>query len=100
MANFHKSSSFYINTPVRDFYLDLWKADDIDIGSDETDTEYKIEPKYQERPDLLANEIYGNSRLWWVIALRNRDILIDPIGDFQPGLTIFLPERQRIAGLQ
>ena len=99
MANFHKSSSYYRDTPIRDFYLDLWQIDDSDIQPQETDVEYTIESKYAERPDLLASDRYGNARLWWVIALRNRDLLIDPIGDFQAGLTIFLPEKETISGL-
>lgn len=99
MASFHKSSSLYRDTPVKDFYLDLWQVQNINIQPDETDTEYTIEPKYAERPDLLANSLYGNSRLWWVLAMRNKDLLIDPIADFQPGLTIFLPTQEMIAGI-
>jgi len=98
MADFHKTSSFYIDTPVKNFYLDLWEAERIDIQEDITDTEYVIEHKYKERPDLLAHALYGNARLWWVFSMRNKDVLIDPIADFQPGVKIWIPSNERIAG--
>jgi hypothetical protein len=44
------------------------------------------------RPDLLAYDIYGDSQLWWVFAVRNKDVLKDPIYDFVPGQTIYLPQ--------
>lgn len=61
------------------------------IQTSAEDEEYIIGHGYEERPDLLAHEIYGNSRLWWVFALRNPDVLKDPIRDFQPGTKIMLP---------
>lgn len=100
MASFHKSTSYYTDTPVRDFYLDIWVADNVDVLPDITDEEYIIESKYKERPDLLAAERYGSPNLWWVLPIRNKDVLIDPIADFQPGLTIWLPSSSRIAGIR
>jgi hypothetical protein len=51
---------------------------------------------YDERPDLLAYELYGSTRLWWVFTLRNPDLLKDPIRDFKSGLTIFLPSADSV----
>ena len=51
-----------------------------------------VEAKYDQRPDVLANDLYGNSRLWWVFAQRNPNEIEDPIYDFAPGVTIQLPK--------
>lgn len=63
---------------------------------------YTIPAEFDERPDLVANFAYDNSRLWWVFALRNPDILKDPIRDFKAGTTIILPAansvRNSVAG--
>ena len=60
------------------------------------DEKYVITALYDERPDLLANAIYNNSRLWWVFALRNPDVLKDPIRDFKTGTTIILPSKSSV----
>jgi hypothetical protein len=44
------------------------------------------------RPDLLAYDIYGDSQLWWVFAVRNKDIIKDPVYDMVAGITIRLPQ--------
>jgi hypothetical protein len=41
---------------------------------------------------LLAFDLYGTPRLWWVFAQRNPDAIEDPIYDFAPGRTIQLPK--------
>ena len=38
---------------------------------DSTAINYQIPLKYQYRPDLIANEFYGDSKLWWVIVYAN-----------------------------
>lgn len=60
------------------------------------DEEYVINAMYDERPDLLAYELYGSTRLWWVFSLRNPDLLKDPIRDFKQGLNIFLPSAENV----
>ena len=61
------------------------------IPATTVDEPYVIGHGYDERPDLLAHQIYGNSRLWWVFALRNPDVIKDPIRDFKAGVEIMLP---------
>jgi hypothetical protein len=97
MADFHKQTSFYKQTPQRDFYLDIWNP--ITVPASVNDREYVIESKYEQRPDLLAHDEYGSPRLWWIFALVNKDILIDPIGDFNTGKTITIPTKRTIEGL-
>jgi hypothetical protein len=62
----------------------------------ESDEEYIIDQAYNERPDLLAYVLYGNSRLWWVFALRNPDVIEDPVRDFAAGTTIRLPTKETV----
>ena len=53
---------------------------------------YTIEPQYLHRPDLLAYDMYGDNRLWWVFAQRNFNVLKDPVFDFRAGTEIFVNE--------
>lgn len=96
MASFHKPTSRYIDTPTRDFYLDLWEAQDILPSSN--DVKVLIAAKYHQRPDLYSFDLYGTPRLWWVFAMRNKDVLFDPIYDFNSGTEIFIPSRENIEG--
>lgn len=91
MASIHRKDSFLKNAGVYDVFLDINKLPKVPITI--TDTAYKIEPKYHQRPDLLASKLYGNSRVWWVFALRNPDLIEDPLKDFKQGLTIFVPSK-------
>lgn len=48
---------------------------------------------YQYRPDLLAFDLYGDPRLWWVFAARNPNTLgYDPYFDFKAGTQFFVPK--------
>ena len=84
-----RSDSFYSNTFQRDFYLDLWQ--DPGMAFSNNDEKKTIPTKYHLRPDLMATEIYGSPNYWWIFALRNKDILIDPVEDFVAGLEIRIP---------
>jgi hypothetical protein len=57
---------------------------------------YTIESQYKHRPDLLAYDLYGDSKLWWVFVQRNMSELRDPIYDFIPGKKIFLPKENNL----
>lgn len=95
MANFHKPSSPYINTPVKDFYLDLWVPPVVEAQED--DQAVIIAPSHHERPDKLAYAVYGTPNLFWVFWARNKDILIDPINDFTSGTRIMVPSADYIS---
>ena len=45
---------------------------------------------YNNRMDILANEYYGDSRLWWVIAEANPNFTYNPL-DLPEGSTIKIP---------
>lgn len=90
MAKYSSSSPWY-DTTQTETYLDIWKPRSIPSSSD--DYQYTIQPQYNYRPDLLAYDLYGNTKLWWVFIQRNNDILFDPIYDFRAGVTIALPQK-------
>lgn len=94
MAAIHSDQSFLKRAPMRGLYLDINNLPR--IPKSRGDTVYEIEPKYENRPDLLAAKLYGSVQLWWVFALRNPDLLVDPLEDFTSGKEIFLPTQQTI----
>ena len=89
----YRTDSVYRNTAiVNNEYLDVLDVSNIDVENTAT-TSVKIDVKYDEKPDLLAYDLYGNSKLWWVFALFNQDKLKDPIIDFKEGVIILVPTR-------
>lgn len=89
MANNSKDTSQYSSTPVKDWYLDLWVPRI--VPKSDYDKILIIPPAYDQRPDLLSQAEYGTPRLWWVFAVRNPDLINDPIQDFIAGLEIYVP---------
>jgi len=69
------------------------------VPASKKDRAYVIEQMFDERPDLLAYSLYGNSNYFWVFALRNPDIIKDPIRDFKAGTAIILPGEDTVNGL-
>lgn len=90
MAQNSKDTSQYLATPINGWYLDLWVPRS--VPKNEFDKIYIIPPGFDQRPDLLSQQEYGTPRLWWVFAMRNPDLIIDPIEDFVAGLEIYIPE--------
>ena len=93
----YQHSSPYSTTRENKFYLDV--ADLPVIDADGTEFEAPIDAKYHNRPDLLAYEAYGSSRLWWVFAALNPDVLKDPVFDFRSGTVIKLLSKERAQAL-
>jgi hypothetical protein len=83
-------SSPYFDTEMYGNFLDVMKFRSIPKEPD--DIIYTIKPQHGLRPDLLAYDLYGDANLWWVFAVRNPNTIEDPIFDFQPGVTIYLPK--------
>ena len=82
--------NLYGETKVEDFYLGLWVQPA--IQNSELDELFVITAKYHKRPDLLSYEKYGTPDFWWVFMIRNKDVLNDPIDDFNSGKSIFIPK--------
>jgi hypothetical protein len=57
-----------------------------------SDVYWEITKVYEYRPDMLAYDLYSDSRLWWVFAQRNPNRLKDPYFDFVTGVGIYLPK--------
>ena len=93
MAKYSQTSPYY-QTPQNSINLGVLVPRTITADLD--DQSYTIERTYAYRPDLLAYDLYGTPRLWWVFAQRNPDQIEDPIYDFQPGVTIQLPKASNI----
>ena len=93
MATYTKSSP-YNNTKQNKLYLELLSIRP--VPSEKDDFKYVIENQYRHRPDLLAYDLYGNPKLWWVFVQRNMSVIKDPIYDFEPGTSIYLPKRSNL----
>lgn len=94
MAKYAKTSP-WSDTRQNNFYLDLLEIRPVPAEAD--DFRYVIENQYRHRPDLLAYDIYGNAKLWWVFVQRNMSVIKDPIYDFEPGTVIYLPKKTNLA---
>ena len=94
MATYSPTSPYFKTSEVGN-YLDVLNPRTITAEAD--DQIYTIERTYAYRPDLLAFDLYGTPRLWWVFAQRNPDQIEDPIYDFKPGVTIQLPKPSNIS---
>lgn len=89
MARNSKDTSQYLTTPIKNWYLDIMV--ERRVPSSIYDKIIEIPAAYNQRPDLMSNAEYGTPRLWWVFAIRNPDLIIDPIQDFVSGLEIYVP---------
>jgi len=69
------------------------------IPAQDTDILYEIQPQYTYRPDLLAFDLYGTPKLWWVFSVRNMDTLKDPVFDFKAGTSIYLPQKSLLSAV-
>lgn len=90
----YKKTSPWATTPQNNLYLELLEIRPVPAETD--DYLYTIENQYRHRPDLLAYDLYGTSKLWWVFIQRNMNVLKDPIYDFEPGIVIYLPKKTNL----
>ena len=93
MAIYAKSSP-WATTPQNNLYMEPLNIRSVPAEAD--DYVYTIESQYKHRPDLLAYDLYGNAKLWWVFVQRNMSVLKDPIYDFVPGTVILLPKKTNL----
>lgn len=85
-----KTSPYATTEIYRNEFLDIMINRDFPKNID--DVYWEILPTYNWRPDLLAYDTYNDSRLWWVFAARNPNILKDPLFDFLSGTKIYIPK--------
>ena len=94
MAKYSATSPYFTTSQFPE-YLDILSPRTITAELDAHS--YTIERTYAYSPDLLAYDLYGSPRLWWVFAQRNPDKIEDPIYDFKPGVTIQLPKQANVS---
>jgi len=91
MSSLYPATSPYYSTGiVNNQFLDVMVNRPIPFQP--SDIYWEIAQVYEYRPDLLAYDIYADSRLWWVFASRNPNRLKDPYFDFVAGVGIYLPK--------
>lgn len=88
-AEYSKTSP-YFKTEISNGYLDVIEWRKVPFESD--DVLFTVTQSYENRPDLLAYDLYEDAGLWWVFAARNPSILKDPVYDLTAGVKIFLPK--------
>lgn len=93
MAKFD-NKSFYKKTPNNGFFLSYYEP--INIPYDSSDYYLEIPTKYDLKPGLLANDLYGDPQLLWIFSIMNRDTITDPLFDFRAGKIIRIPTRERL----
>lgn len=86
----YSQNSPYYKTDVVNGYLDILNFRDISYERD--DVLFEVTNTYENRPDLLAYDLYQDSGLWWVFAVRNKSVIKDPIFDMKAGTKIYLPK--------
>lgn len=87
---FPRTSPYYETGVFNNKFLDFMV--NRTIPSQPSDVLYVLPEVYQYRPDLLAYDLYKDSRLWWVFAARNPNRLsFDPYFDFVAGIQIYVP---------
>jgi len=84
----YNNRSFLKNTEYNNFYLGTSKLPNVSLAVGDR---VQVPPECENRIDLFSYQQYGSSRLWWVIALANADIIKDPTWDFKSGMIVFVP---------
>ena len=93
----YSPNSVYARTQTNGNYLDIATLPVMPMSAN--DVVFKINTIYQYRPDLLAYDLYGDAGWWWVFALRNPNVIKDPIFDMRAGRSIFLPKKENLSVL-
>ena len=96
MATYSTSSPYY-NTSQTNGYLDIISFRDIPSQVD--DVLFEVTKTYENRPDLLAYDLYGSVNLWWVFSVRNKSVIKDPIYDLVAGVNIYLPKMSTLTAV-
>lgn len=86
----YTQTSPYFTTLYSEYFLDVMVNRPIPKYPD--DQYFTINLTYQYRPDLLAQDLYNNSGLWWVFYQRNPNTISKPPLDFTSGTKIYLPK--------
>lgn len=87
----------YYQTQQTNFSLEVWTKRNIPALNN--DSLITLDPVYENKPDLLSYDLYGDVRYWWVFAVRNPNLIKDPIYDMKPGLQIYVTDKNTLLDL-
>lgn len=90
----YPATSPFAKTPQTIWYLTQMVQREIPPHG--TDRDYVIPDSYDLRPDNAAYALFGTAEYWWIFAMLNPNILIDPVNDFTAGKTIRIPTKERL----
>jgi hypothetical protein len=85
----YAASSPYATTSQTNWYIGYYAPRAIPPAAD--DKPFTVLPKHDTKPTVLSNDLYGTPALWWVFAVRNRNLIKDPVWDLKEGLEIIVP---------
>ena len=88
-SKYSASSPYYMTDIINGSVLDVMKNRPIPKLA--SDNRWVITPTYHLRPDMLAYDLYNDSKLWWVFFQRNPNTLRDPLFGFTRGTIIYIP---------
>ena len=98
MANYGNTSN-YSTTAINKKYLDIYSPRATGDRLSTDTKKVRIGNRYDRRPDLMAYDLYGSARYWWIFAHYNMDTLKDPLNDFRAGTIIEVPSKQAAVGV-
>lgn len=98
-------SSRYANTPIfqdedeqgsptNTFFYGTWEF--VEMPDSPDDTFFTVDLAHIGRLDVIANKVYGDPRLWWVIANKN---LITDQRSLKTGTILRVPARTTVQRL-
>jgi hypothetical protein len=93
IVNRYDQRSFLKNTEFKNFYLGVSNLPKVSLANGDR---VQVPPECENRIDLFSYQQYGSSRLWWIIALANADIIRDPTWDFKAGMVVFVPRDEAL----
>lgn len=90
MVSYPQTSPYYLTEIYNNQFLEVMTNRPIPMNP--LDQYWTITTTYNLRPDLLAFDLYNDSKLWWVFSQRNPNTLKDPLFDFVTGVNIYIPQ--------
>ena len=91
-SNYAGKTRYSYGGAVEDFDTRLGWWERSPFPKDLSDLTFKITPKYHQRPDVIAYDVYGSSTLMWLVLQYNNIISVD---ELMEGTYIILPSKTR-----
>lgn len=92
----YKNESPYRATPIAGNFMLYYVHRSIDPHNEDI-LAIIDDQSYVERPDRLAQDMYGDPDLWWVFGVRNG--WEDPVFDMKLTVSLYVPSLKYIRGI-